>query len=319
MHPNSGATIRGDLNSVVEEAAGVDRWFIGHIVFPEFGVDKKSGTYVKLTKTTGELLKPGSTLREPKSSYGRILRAWESDTYDCQDRGLEEPIDDTEQKDLSRFFNAEAVAAKLTLRAVRLDHEIRVAALLMNTGSFAATAAAVNYTQALIATINFPADILAAVERVNDSGEIADTIVMSPNVFNRIRLSTLLQNFVRGNRPSDSTMAINAADIASAFSDAGIKQVLVGRARYDSAKKGQAYVAARVWGDTYVWVGALAGGDFTNGGAGRTIVWNAEGGLWVTETYREENIRSNIVRVRQNTVEKVIVAGAGTLITTSYS
>jgi hypothetical protein len=56
-----------------------------------------------------------------------------------------------------------------------------------------------------------------------------------------------------------------------------------------------------------------------DGGAGFTLVWNAEGGIFVSETYRDEKRRSNMVRVRQNTTEKVINANAGTLITTQWS
>lgn len=320
MYPNSGATIRGDLNTFVEEAAGADRFFIGHIAMPEFGVEKKSGAYPRLKLTTGELLKPGSTVRTPHASYGRITRAWESDTYDTIDRGLEEQVDDVEQKDLARYFNAEQMAAKLVLRAMRLDHEIRVQGQIQNTTNFPATASVVAYTEALIATMDFPADVLAALERVANNGEEgADTIIMSPNVFNRVMRSTLMQNWVRGNRPTDSTLNLTASAIAGAFGENGISQILVGRARYDSAKKGQTFVAANIWNDTYVWVGKVASGDFKNGGAGRTLVWNAEGGLFVTETYREEVTRSNVVRVRQHTVEKIVNAGAGTLITTQYS
>ena len=57
----------------------------------------------------------------------------------------------------------------------------------------------------------------------------------------------------------------------------------------------------------------------TAGGAGFTLYWNQDGGLYTSETYRNEGRRSNMVRVRQNTAEKVVDATAGTLITTQYS
>lgn len=319
MSPNTGSTIRGDINTVVEEAAQADRFFIGAQVLPQLPVDLKSGTYPKLTKTEGALLKPGSTLREPKASYGEIARTWTTDTYDTQDRGLAEVIDVTEIKDTARFFDMEAITAKLVLRAVMLDHEIRAAALINDAAVFSATAAAVAYTQANIATINFPLDVIDAIERVADNGEEANTIIMSVNVFNRVRQSTLLQNFIRGNRPSDSTLNVNPSAIQQAFAQNGITQVLVGRARYDSAKKGQAFASAKVWGNTYFWVGRVASGDFFNGGAGRTIVWNAEGGLWVSETMPLPERRSIKVVVRQNTSEKIVNAAAGTQVTTSYA
>lgn len=319
MYPSSGATIRGDINTFVEQGAGNSKFFIGLKVFPEFGVDKKSGIYPFLKLANGSLLTPNSTLRSPKGSYNEIDRSWDTDTYDTIDRGLEEAIDDTEQEDQSRWFDSEVITARLVLNSMMLDHEIRVQGAIQNTGNFAATNSTVAYTLANKATLDFPTDVLAAVERVNDNGETANTIVMSPNVLNRIKISTLLQNFIRGNRPSDITQNITADMIAQAFKDQGIEQVIVGRARYNSAKKGQAFSAARIWNDTYVWVGQVAAGDIKEGGAGRTLTWNKEGGSFVTESYRDDKRRSNMIRVRQNTAEKVVNTNAGTLITTQYS
>lgn len=320
MYPSSGATIRGDLNTFVQEGLAADSFFIGAQVFTPYEVDLRSGQYPRLKKGNGSLLKSGSTLRAPKGSYGEIDRAWDNDTYDTVDRGMEELIDDTQQRDLKRFFNQEVVTSNLVRRCVQLDHETRVAAALFNTTNFgSATNSTVAYTAANLATIDAPTDILAAIERVNDNGEEADTLVMSPNVFNRIKLSTKLQNFIRGSRPTDGTLNLSQSTVAAAFAENGIKQVLVGRARYDSAKKGQAFSSARVWSDTYIWCGRVGTGDFMNGGAARTIVWNAEGGLFVTEAYRDEKRRSGVIRVRQNTTEKVINDGCGTLIATQYS
>jgi hypothetical protein len=322
MYPSSGATIRADLNIKVEEAAGADQFFIGERVMPSQGVDAKSGTYPKIKIAGGELLTPGSTIRTRGGSYGEISRNWETDNYDCVDRGLEEPVDDTDQKDLARFFNLEVSSARWVLRNMRLDHEIRVKDATLNTTNFgAATNSAVAYTEALIATINFPKDVLDAIERVADKGSQANTIVLSSTVLNRLKRSTLLKEYIRGTLKGELDTPVDAASIAQAFRDNGITQCLVGRARYNSAKKGQAFVAAGVWGTTYVWVGYVNPSARTpqDGGAGFTFVWNAEGGLFVTETYRNENRRSNMVRVRQNTTEKVTDGTAGTLIATQWA
>jgi hypothetical protein len=319
MYPTSGATIRGDLNTVVEEASAADNWFIGERVLPAAPVAVKSGQYPKLQIAAAELLTAGSTVRAPGGKYGEVVRGWSSDTYDCVDRGLEEPVDDVVAKDVGRYFNVESAKARLCLRNMKLDHEARVAAIVMATTYFAATAAAVAYTEANIATINFVRDVLDAIERVNDNGAQANTIVLSSTVLNRIKRSTLLQNFVRGSLPGDITLNITANAIAAAFADNGITQCLVGRARVNSAKKGQAYAASSVWGTTYIFVGDVKAGDPGMGGAGRTLVWSEDGGLFTTETYRDEARRSNMVRVRQNTAEKIIDATSGTLVTTSWA
>lgn len=320
MYPNTGATIRHDLNTVVMEASLADTFYIGPKLLPFYGVDAKSGIYPKLTKTVSELLKPGSTDRERSGSYGRIKRAWTNDTYDTQDRGLEEEIDDVDVKDISRWFDLESITATLVLRAMLLAQEIRAAAAILNTTTFgSATNSAVAYTEANIATIDGPQDIQLAIERIMNNAEKPDTIVMSPNVYNRLRRSTLMKSFITGSNLPAANITPNT--IQQAFAANGIEQVLIGMARYDGAvkKATQTYSATNVWGDTYIWVGRVGSGDPMNGGAGRTLGWNAEGGQFVTETYREEKIRSNIVRVRQHTIEKIIDASCGTLIATQYS
>lgn len=306
---------------VVEEASASDSFFIAERVLPPLPVALKSGTYPKLKIAHAGLLDATVTDRAPKAEYGRTARSWDTDTYDCVDRGLEELVDDTDAADMARFFNAEAAAAKFVLRNVKLAQEVRVAAAIMSATNFGAgTNSLVAYTSGNIATINFPGDVLAAIERCNDNGEEANTIVMSPAIANRIKLSTLMQNFCRGALPSDATLNVTAAAIARAFADNGITQVLIGRSRYFAGKKQQPYSASMVWGTTYVWVGSVKPGPIESGGAGRILNWNGDGaGLYTTETYRAEGNRSNVVRVRQNTIEKITNGNAGTLITTQYS
>ena len=317
---DSGAVLRADINVLVEEASEATSNNIGIQCLPAFGVDEKAGQYPVFKKGKGELLNDDTTERTESGSYGRVRRTYEEDNYTCVDRGLEEEVDDTYVKNVSRYFDAESTAAKHVMQQVMLGHEIRSAAAIFNTTNFGAgTNSAVAYTEANIATIDFPQDVFAAVERLHNNAESPNTIVMSSTVFNRLRRATLTQNFIRGNRPTDSTLNVTPSALASAFAEQGIEQILVGRARKNGAKKGQAYSAENVWNNTYCWIGKVASGDFSNQGAGRTLTWNKEGGLWVTESYREEAIRSDVMRVRQNTAEKIIDGAAGTLLTTQYS
>lgn len=322
MYPSSGAVIRSDINTVVEEAYAADTFFIGAQVMPPLSVAAKSGTYPKIDIAGGRLLDAVATERAPDGSYNEIVRKYGTDTYDCVDRGLEERVDDVSQADLARFFNAETAAARLTMRNVKLKHEERVAAAIMNTTNFGAgTNSAVAYTAANLATINFPLDVINACGRVADNAARPNTLVLSEAVLNRLATSTLLVNFIRGTLKGAVDMPVNAKNIAAAFADYGIEQVLVGRARRNDGKTGQSKSIAQVWGTSYVWVGQVnpRAGLATEGGAGFTLYWNAEGGLFVTETYRDDKRRSNMVRVRQNTAEKVVDGTAGTLITTQYA
>lgn len=322
MYPSSGATIRADINIKVEEASAADSFFIGHLVMPPQGVEAKSGIYAKLKIANAQLLTAGSTVRSRGGSYGEVSRVWDSDTYDCVDRGIEEPVDDTDTRDIKRFYNLEVSAGKLCLRNVHLDHETRVAAAIQNTGTFSSVNSTVAYTAANIATMDPVTDILSAIDRIEDNAASPDTLVIPKAVFTRMALSTKMQTWIRGTLKGNIDMPVNAANIQAAFSDYGIKRVLIGRARVNTAKKGQGTpVISQVWSPQYIWVGCTNPEAITpqDGGAGFTFVWNAEGGLFVTETYRNENRRSNMVRVRQNTAEKITDATAGTLIATQYA
>lgn len=322
MYPSSGATIRADLNIKVEEAAAADSFHIGHLVMPPMSVDAKSGTYAKLQLAEAELLSVLATERSEGGSYGEVTRKWTSDTYDCVDRGLEERVDDATASDVGRFFNQESAAARLTMRNVHLGHENRVQAAIFNTTNFgAATNSTVAYTVANLATIDVVADVLAGIDRVEDKGARANTIVLGKAVFTRIAQAPKLQSWLRGTVTGNISVPMNAQNIARSFGDYGIENVYIGRARYNTAKKGQAYSAGQIWGTGYIWIGYVNPGARIpqDGGAGFTLYWNAEGGLFVTETYRVEHKRSNMVRVRQNTSEKVTDGTCGTLINPQYS
>lgn len=319
-YSNTASVLRADIMTYVTEAAQADTMFIGEQVFPPYESEVQAGQFPKFKLATGELLTNDSTKRGQDGTYAEIKRAYETDNFATVDRGLEERVDDAYARYISRFFDAEVVAAMQTMRQVKIGHEIRCATALLNAGTFTTTAAAVAYTESNLATIAFHKDVLDARDRLNAKGIEPNAVVMSGQVMNRVRRSTLAQNYIRGaGKATDATLLLGAKDLAASFEDAGINQVLIGRLQYNNAKKGQAYVGTPVWANSSIWVGRLADGDFFNGGAGRTIVWNKEGGLWVAETYRDEKRRSDMVRVRQNTAEKVIDPTSGELITTSYS
>ena len=98
--------------------------------------------------------------------------------------------------------------------------------------------------------------------------------------------------------------------------------MIIGRASYDTSNKGRATSSmAAIWKNTHIWVGQVKGGEFDAGGVGRTLVWDADvpGGLFATESYRDEKRRSDMLRVRTNSVEKIVNENCGHLIKTSWA
>jgi len=319
-YTNSQATPRSDIYALMMQApmAG-DNLFIGDKVFPVKGEDVKRGIYMRANLANAELLNGDAKPRASGDGYQRINRKYDTDTFDALEYGLESVIDDAYASETERFFGLEVTEAMLLERSLKVSYEIRTAAALMNAATFTATAAAVNYTEALLSTINVPADVSLAKLRMLKNGHIPNTVVMSANVFERIKRSTLLQNQVFGVVPKGAGQYLipSEADIAQAL---GVDNILVGKAPKNANAKGQSYSGAFIWPDTYIAVCYLAGGEYTAGGVGRTIQWTKDTtGLFTPETYRSDERRSDILRVRQHTAEKVIDTTACELITTSYS
>ena len=332
-----GATIRGDLNTQVVQAQSILDMFIGLRVAPLYGAETKSGEYPKFEIGGAQLLDPHASDRQQGGSYNEVTRQHATDTYNCQDRGLVERVDDSYREDVSRFFDAEVNAARMTLQNVLLTHERRVANITFDPTAFNATSAATAYTGTNLATSDPALDILEAIEKLEDSGCVPNSIVIPSRIMSYIGRSTRFQNFAKQyGLLAPGQAVITPSSLVAAFQDRGIQQVLVGKGAFNSAKNRSSVSLTPIWGQRYIWIGKLpvqaptladAEGQTafgispfdSMGGAMRTFAWNAEGGAIVTETYRDDDRRSEIVRVRQFTDEKVIDSRAGQLIDTGFT
>jgi hypothetical protein len=321
MYTNSAAIFRGDIAGVLEQAKDFESTLIGTSVMPVLNVPVRAGQYPSFVLKEGQLLKSDVKNRAPYSTYARGTRSFNQEVYTALEFGYEEAVDDTVTLDVARFFDAETVAAKLAKRKLLLAHELRVAAKIFDSGTFTATNSGTAYTTANIATFDVGADVQEALDRMLAKGESTSNakVVIPYPVWTRLRASTKFQNRLRGTGLSSDTI-LNASTQAAA-EVFGVSEVLVGRASYDSAPEGVAFAAANVWANTYIWVGNVteASSGFFGGGAGFTLNWSEYGPVIGVSTYRDESIKSNIVRASHYTAEKVVNANAGQLITTQYS
>jgi hypothetical protein len=321
MYSNSSAIFRGDIAGVVEQAKDFEAGLIGTAVMPILDVPVRAGQYPTFVLKEGQLLKSDIKTRSPYSAYARGTRAFTQDTYTALEYGYEEAVDDTVTLDVARFFDAEVIAAKLAKRKLLLAHELRVAAKIFDSGTFTATNSGTAYTTANLATFDVGQDVQEALDRLLSKGEsTTNTRVVIPYpVWTRIRASTKFQNRLRGTGLSTDTI-LNASTQAAA-EVFGVAEVLIGRASYDQAPEGVAFSAANVWSNTFIWVGSVtqAGAGYFGGGAGFTLNWSEYGPAIGVSTYREETIKSNIVRASQYTAEKIVNANAAQLITTQFA
>jgi len=319
-YTNSQATPRSDIYALAMQAnADFNKLFIADKILPVKSEDVKRGIYMRAKLANAELLNGDALPREAGDAYQRVNRKYDTDTFDAVEYGLESIIDDAYEAEVERFMNIEATEASLLMKSLQISYETRVAAAVMNASTFTATAAAVAYTEANLATINLPADVAAAKLRLLKKGIVPNAIIMSANVFYRIQRSTLMQNQIFGVVPKSAGQFTlpGEDDVARAL---GVDTLFVAKAAYNGNQKGQTYSGSFIWSDAYISVAQIQGGEYQAGGIGRTIQWSKDTtGLFTPETYRSDERRSNIMRVRQHVAEKIIDETAAELITTSYA
>ena len=318
MYSNSEVS-RPEISAFVEQAQKADKYLIGQKLLPVKGVKTRAGEYPRLDLAEGKLMRRGSTKRNSSGAYNETNRSHGWDNYSCEDRGLEERIDDTKAKEMGDFFSLEKLTGKLIRRNVALDFEVNAAGIIMNEGNFDKVTAGTAYTGANIDDTDVPEDIDAALEALIGRGECANSIVMSLKLWNYIKRTKQLHAYVWG-KISDSTgkKQITPSIFGEAFD---IENVHIAKGYADSSKTKSTTSIAAIWGTSHIWLGDVQGGDFDNGGAGRTLVWEADcpSGLYATETYRDAPRRSDMMRVRSNSIEKIVNGNAGQLIKTNFA
>jgi len=309
---------RQDISTLLMEAVHQEKHYIASMLLPIYGSEREVGRYPKFTIGKGELLKRESQKRGATGTYNESDEVFEWDNYQTVEYGHEKRIDDVVRKQMRDFFDAEMVTAKFCSNKLMLDYEIEAANALLNPTTFTASSAGTAYTEANLDTMDVPADINATIEQLTLLGEEPNTMVLSLPLFNRLKRSKKLQTYLYGHlNTTQGGSNITSEIIAASF---GIANVIVAKKSYDSGIKGKTSVGP-VWSNNYIWIGDVQGGDFMNGGAGRTIVWDAdsEGGLFTSDQYRDEARRGDKIRVRSNRTIKVINQNSARLITTNWA
>lgn len=317
-----GPILRGQIDTYLEEAKDAIKNLIGLKIFPEYGSPLQSGQYLKLRIALAELLNADVAKHAPGAAFTRYTRTFEYDNFDCIEYGIEELVPYVQADETSRYgLDQQSKAAELAMRRMLLAHEIRVAAQVYSTANFTAQNPTVDYTTAnggpnITTGVNFVADVLSAKRALEVRGidPFGLSVVISSPLWDYVKQSEIMQNYLRGNRPTDSDKIIRPEDAAAIFD---LQNVYVGRASYNTAAKNQPASLSYIWSNAYFWIGKVEGGDFSAGGAGRTIFWEKYGNLFTSEEYPEYQRDSAVVRVKGHMIEKVVDPTCGQLVTTN--
>jgi len=305
------ATLRPDLGaSFMDFDLAMDRQgFISQRVLPVFETAVQSGTFGRIRLK--ELLQNRETKRQSGAGYARGNWNFDDEAFACTENGAEEPVDDREAKMYANYFDAEEVSSARAYDAVLRNQEKRVADLLFNATTWNGAALSTGITNEWDDYANAVPidDVEGAVRKVwSGTGLWPNALIINRIVFRNLRhceqIIERIASMGAGNatKPSDITTAM----LAAVFD---LPKIIVAGSSKNTANEGQAAAISQIWSSEYAMVARVAEtNDIKEPCLGRTFHWGEDGSLigGLVESYRDERIRGDVVRVRHETHEKVI-------------
>jgi hypothetical protein len=305
--PTSDTKIqRPDLGMLVQEYMdqAPTMGYIGLDVMPLLPVAEQSSSYPVIPKEA--MLKIPDTARAPRGTYNRGDWEFENGFYATKEHGWEEPIDDSERRLYASLFDAEAIATRRAVKIILASQEKRIADMVFNASNFTAHAVGTNWDTAASATPIV--DVNTGKLSVRSAcGMLPNTLIISYTSFVNLRDCDEIVDRIKYTFPGLDINRMTTQQLAAVFD---IPRVLVGGAIYDAAKKGQTASITDLWSCEYAMLTITSNSpDITEPCIGRTFLWTGDSDSnSVVESYRDEERRSDIVRVRHHTQERRLIS-----------
>lgn len=324
----STAITRTDLSMSFQEfsAALNRRKFIGHQVFPPLSVNVQSETF-RVMPIEAFLMAIEDTKRAPKAGYNRDDFTWATDSYACEEHGVEEVTDDRQVK-MYGEVPAEAIARERALNRIAQRYEYDCAAAAFDGTYFSgAYTAALSTPWSTAASADPIADIDAAREAfVNNCGVTPNALVLEQKALIACLRTARIEGVVKYTSGLD---ALTARRLVPQLEDVFQLRLIVAESPVkNTAARGKDPVFGRIWAQDKALVCRISDSpdiEQPEPFLGRTIMWSEEAGPLpgadgegmgvLVEEYREENRRGGVIRARTDYAIKRFYKPAGYLLT----
>lgn len=354
---NLSALPRQELALAVVEGEGAVKNTIGSQLLGDLPVSYRNAHYIKATLGGSLGLRHiGATkyVRAMGTKYERATATLSDGSLTVTPRGLEISVPREMTLDYKNIFDALAFfSGRFGTEIGALTKEYLIAQTLFSASAYvlgSATNSGVAYTAANRDTsgtsgMNPIQDIIASARRVRANGEVADTVVMSGPVWERVSTCQNTLQFARGT--FGPIQEVTPELFLKALGAYGIKQVLVGDNYINTAADGATPSLTQVWSNTYILVckAGMSTANQTEGslvpsltGLGATVFWEGfdgtgngtlspveskfdfqGGGGYYVETYPSWETESEIIRIKMSHNPTITNNRAGDIIATQYS
>ncbi|MEM8738953.1 MAG: hypothetical protein AAGG38_10825 [Planctomycetota bacterium] len=289
---------------------------IGYRVLPIFDVQLQRGTYPVIP--VEDILQASKTARSNRSGYNMIDIGFEDAPYVCREHGLSSPVDDRLAMIYQNLFEQELETTRIVRHRVLIEAEKRVAAKVFDPAAFNTTAVTNEWDKNHISDATPMRDVQAAKESVYArTGVWPNALIINRQVFQNLRLLDEIVDAIQSSGAGHATKLrdITADMLAQVFD---LDMVLVAGGTQNLSNEGQAFSPGHVWSGDFAMVASVATSSaFSEVAIGRTLHWSEDGSEAGTtvETYRNEDLRRTVVRVRHDVDERLIYTDAGQLLT----
>jgi hypothetical protein len=290
---------------VMEYAEGNTMGFVGLEIMPIFPTMEKSSTFPVIPIEA--LLSAPDVDRAPRAKYNRDDFEYERGTYQTSEKGTEEPVDDSERKMVENETNsgfADMIATKRAWGRIMRSQEKRIASKVFNATNFTANAVTNEWDDATNAT---PIDDVEAgkLSIRSKCGMLPTDLIITFSTYSNLKQCDQIINRLKYTFPGIDLNRITTQQLALIFD---LERVLIAGAVYNSAGKGKDASVADIWSNEYAMLTVTSKSmDISEPCIGRTFLWTEDSPQNpIVESYREEQIRSDVFRVRHHVDERLI-------------
>lgn len=305
----TSVAFRRDLSQVANEFDDdrAAQRFIAREVCPIYRVGEVTAQYPVWTRENFKK-RPTDVDRREGGGYERIDATFNQLTFTTEEHGLEFKLDDRKAKRFATFLDFEQEAAKILRYSLLQEWEIRVQTLIGTTIGLTNTNVTTAWTTGATAT---PIDDILqrceAIEQASGVGREEHTVIMPTVDYREFMGCQEVQDLCQYTYGRDFGIRPQLLRLDDVARMLGVRKVVLASSYYDSGAEGASETNAAIWTAGVIFVGVFAdeGAPLSSMSATRTMLYDQDGvsDIPLMERYRDETVRSEILRAREDTDE----------------